>query len=137
MKKFKFNIQGNNYDVEINDVERNTAKVEVNGTCYIVELNQEVKKVKTPTLKRSAVKTQKDMPKMNSATFKIKAPLPGTIISVLVNEGAEVNVGDAVLIYEAMKMENKVLAEKKGMVKNIQVKPGDSILQEQLLLEIH
>ncbi len=137
MKKFKFNIQGNNYEVEINDVERNTAKVEVNGTCYVVELAHEVKKIKTPTLLRSTVKSQKDMPKMNSAIFKIKCPLPGTIVSVLVSEGAEVNVGDAVVIYEAMKMENKVLAEKKGIVKNIQVKAGDSILQEQLLLEIH
>ncbi|MCD6090519.1 MAG: biotin/lipoyl-binding protein [Bacteroidales bacterium] len=137
MKKFKFNIHGNNYNVEINDVERNTANVEVNGTCYIVELEHEVKKIKTPTLTRSAVKSQKDMPKMASATFKINCPLPGTIVSVLVSEGAEVDVGDALVIYEAMKMENKVLAEKKGIVRNIQVKAGDSILQEQLLLEIY
>ncbi len=137
MKKFKFKIQGNNYDVEINEVEGNTASVEVNGTCYKVELQQDVKTTKTPTLKRSAVKTDKDMPKLGSATFKVNCPLPGTIISVLVTEGTEVKIGDALVIYEAMKMENKVLAEKKGIVKNIQVKAGESILQEQLLLEIH
>lgn len=137
MKKFKFKIHGNNYDVEINDVEENTVSVEVNGTFYKVELGREVKTSKTPTLLRSTVKTQKDMPVVSSSNFKINCPLPGTIISVLVTEGAEVNVGDALVIYEAMKMENKVLAERKGIVKNIQVKAGDSILQEQLLLEIH
>ena len=51
MKKFSFTIRGSKYDVEIQDLEGNTAKVEVNGTAYEVEISKEVKTTKTPTLK--------------------------------------------------------------------------------------
>lgn len=137
MKKFKFNIQGNNYNVEIKNIEGSTAKVEVNGTCYKVQLDQEVKTTKTPKLVRSSVMTHKTLSKVESGAFKINCPLPGTIMSVNVAEGDTVKKGDTLLMYEAMKMENKVLAEKDGIVKNIRVKAGDSILQDELLLEIH
>lgn len=137
MKKFKFNIHGNNYNVEVKTVEGSTAKVEVNGTCYSVELEQEVKTTKTPKLMRAAVKTHKTLSKDESGAFKINCPLPGTIMTLNVSNGDTVKKGDTLLIYEAMKMENKVLAEKDGVVKNIRVKAGDSILQDELLLEIH
>jgi len=137
MKKFKFKIHGNNYNVEIKNVEGSTVKVEVNGTCYKVELEQEVKATKTPKLMRSSVKTHKPLNKVESGAFKINCPLPGTIMSVNVSNGDTVKKGDILLIYEAMKMENKVLAEKDGVIKNIRVKTGDSILQDELLLEIH
>jgi len=137
MKKFKFSIHGNKYNVEIKKVEGSTVKVEVNGTVYKVELEQDVKTTKTPKLMRSTIKTHKELPKKESGAFKVYSPLPGTIVSVMVNEGAEVSVGDPLLIYEAMKMENKVLAEKKGIAKNIVAKPGMSVLQNELLLEIH
>ncbi len=137
MKKFKFSIYGNKYNVEIKKVEGSTAKIEVNGTAYIVELEQEIKSTKTPKLLRSAVATHMELAKTESSAFKVYSPLPGTIINILVTEGAEVNKGDILLIYEAMKMENKVLAEKKGVVKNMTIKLGMSVLQNELLLEIH
>ncbi|MBN2236490.1 MAG: biotin/lipoyl-binding protein [Bacteroidales bacterium] len=137
MKKFKFSIYGNNYSVEIKKVEGNTAKVDVNGTVYKVELEQEVKTTKTPKLIRPAIKTHKELTKTESAAFKVNCPLPGTIVKVFVNENSEVKIGDVLLIYEAMKMENKILAEKQGIVKNIRVNAGESILQDELLLEIH
>lgn len=137
MKKFNFSIHGNKYLVEIKKVEGNTAKVEVNGTSYKVELEQEIKASKTPKLMRSAVPTHKELTKSESSAFKVFSPLPGTIMQVHCSENKEVNIGDLLLVYEAMKMENKVLAEKKGIVKNIKVKPGVNILQNDLLLEIH
>jgi biotin carboxyl carrier protein len=136
MKKFTFSIHGNEYEVEIKKVEGNTAKVEVNGTLYNVELQKEIVLSKTPQLMRSPISTHKVLEKVESAMFKVFSPLPGTIVKILVNEGAEVNIGDILLIYEAMKMENKILAEKKGIVKNMCVKAGDSILQNDLLFEI-
>ena len=50
MKKFDFNINGNDYQVNIKSVEGNIAKIEVNGTPYTVKLNQEVKVTKTPVI---------------------------------------------------------------------------------------
>lgn len=137
MKKFKFSIHGNKYNVEIKKVEGNVAKVEVNGTAYKVELEQDVKTTKTPKLVRPAIRTHKEITKSESQAFKVHCPLPGTIMQILVKDGDNVNTGDVLLIYEAMKMENKVLAEKPGVVKNIQVQIGDSVLQNDSLLEIH
>lgn len=55
MKKFKFTIRGNDYEVEILKYEDNVAKVEVNGTQYAVEVRSEVKQSKTPVLVRQEV----------------------------------------------------------------------------------
>lgn len=140
MKKFEFTISGNKYEVEIKDFEDKFAKIEVNGTSYKVELHQEVKTTKTPTLVRAEVPVKRSDSKIkksvSSGTAAIKAPLPGNIMQVMVNEGDEVSKGQKLLIYEAMKMENDVLAEKDGVVKSIKVRPGDSVLQGDVLLEI-
>ena len=53
--------------------------------------------------------------------------MQGTIVKVSVAEGDAVEVGQAIVILEAMKMENNVNAEKAGVVKSIKVKPGDSV----------
>jgi biotin carboxyl carrier protein len=137
MKKFKFTINGNKYDVEITDIEENVAKLEVNGTQYEVELHEEVKKTKTPTIVRSAVQNKKEIEKNESkAGSKIKAPLPGTILKVNVKVGDEVKKGDVLMVMEAMKMENNVLAETGGTIKALEVKEGDSCLQGDTLVEI-
>ena len=141
MKKFKFKIRGNSYDVEIKEFEDNLAKLEVNGTLYEVEVEQkETAKSKTPKLVRSQVQTKRSDSKIkktvSSKATQIKAPLPGNIFKILVKEGDEVQKGDKIMIMEAMKMENNVLAEKEGTVKSIKVSEGDSVLQNDVLAEI-
>lgn len=142
MKKFKFTIHGNNYEVEILGFEENIAKVEVNGTLYDVEVHKEIKTTKTPTLVRAEAPkpTRKEMkiPRQVTKTVNvaIKAPLPGTIIQVMVKEGDPVILGQRLLTMEAMKMENNVLSEKDGIIKTILVKPGDTVLQNDVLVEI-
>ncbi|MFP4605560.1 MAG: biotin/lipoyl-containing protein [Bacteroidales bacterium] len=141
MKKFKFKIRGNTYDVEIQEFEDNLAKIEVNGTLYEVEVEQkEVAKSKTPKLVRSDVQTKRTDSKIkksvSSRATQVKAPLPGNIFKMLVKEGDEVKKGDKLMIMEAMKMENNVLAEKDGKVASIKVKEGDSVLQNDILAEI-
>ncbi|HNW72710.1 MAG: biotin/lipoyl-binding protein [Bacteroidales bacterium] len=142
MKKFKFTINGNVYEVEIQGFEENIAKVEVNGTPYDVEIHRDLKMTKTPTLVRAEAPPPKGketrIPKVPSKTtnLAVKSPLPGTIISVLVKEGDKVSMGQKLLTMEAMKMENNVLAEKAGIVKSVLVKPGDTVLQNDILVEI-
>jgi len=142
MKKFKFTIHGNLYEVEILDFEENIAKVEVNGTVYDVEVHKDIKTTKTPTLVRKEeprpVGKETRIPRSatRTANIVIKAPLPGTIIQVLVKEGDTVTIGQKLLTMEAMKMENNVLAEKDGTVRSIKVKPGDTVLQNDVLVEI-
>lgn len=140
MKKFKFTIRGNAYDVEVKEEDGNICKVEVNGTSYEVEINKEIQKTKTPTLVRSSIPVQRKESKIkknvSSRATLIKAPLPGLILKINKQTGEEVKKGDTILIMEAMKMENNVLAEKDGFISAIKVKEGDNVLQNDILAEI-
>ncbi len=139
MKKFKFTISGNDYEVEVKKLESGTAKIEVNGTVYNVELHKDERATKTPILVRSAVAQPKGSHKISKSSdvlFKVKAPLPGNIMQVYVKVGDEVAKDDKLLMYEAMKMENKLLAEKGGIVKTIKVQAGDAVLQDDVLIEL-
>lgn len=137
MHKFKFTIRGNNYEVDVKKMEGNKAKIEVNGTCYEVELQKEATASKTPILKRSSIKHPEGsdkIKKMAEGQFKVKAPLPGNILQIFAKEGDEIKKGDKLLQYEAMKMENDMLAEKDGIVSKIQIAVGDSVLQDDVLM---
>jgi len=141
MKKFKFKINGQQFDVEVNDFEDQSTVVSVNGTNYEVEVEQEVQKTKTPTLVRKAVvnKPGEGAIKKKAATaggFKVNAPLPGSIFKMNVAVGDTVSEGDCLLVMEAMKMENNVLSEKAGTVSEIKVNVGDSVLQDDILIVI-
>ncbi|MBU2650683.1 MAG: biotin/lipoyl-binding protein [Bacteroidetes bacterium] len=139
MKRFKFSIRGHDYEVEVKSLEGNYAEIEVNGTVYEVELLREVSETKTPKLVRKPVVLEKgagEIKKDEVALFRVKAPLPGTIMHILVKPGDKVAKGDKLLIYEAMKMENNILAEKDGTIRSIKVTPGQNVLQDDILLEI-
>ncbi len=138
MKKFDFTVNGNKYNVEVKDFEDSLATIVVNGTTYEVEVRQEVKKTKTPKLVRKEVERKPGegaVPNKATGAGAIKAPLPGNIFKINVAVGDTVNKGDVLLIMEAMKMENNVLAEKAAVVKNIKVAVGDAVLQNDILIE--
>jgi len=137
MKNFKFTIKGHVYDVDILEIENNIAKVEVNGTVYEVEIHKEVKETKTPIIIRQNLPPSKEHKTLiTSQITKINAPLPGNIIQIFVKEGDNVEKEEKLLMMEAMKMENTILAEKSGIIKSINVISGDSVLQGDTLLEI-
>lgn len=139
MKTFKFTIRGNEYEAEIKSFDDRLAKIEINGTLYNVELEKTPKTSKTPVLVRKPVVVPPGAGKIErkqDKLYKVKAPLPGSIVNVFAGEGDEVKKGDKLLVYEAMKMENIVTAEKSGTVLSVKVKPGDSVLQDSVLMEI-
>ena len=67
---------------------------------------------------------------------RIKPPMPGKIVSIAVVEGAEVQPGQVLLILEAMKMQNEIVAPSAGTVKKIHVKPGQNVEGKDVLIEI-
>lgn len=139
MKKFDFIISGNKYQVEVKNFEDDLARIEVNGTLYDVQIHQEVKKAKTPKLVRKEVQRKPGegfITKKAAGGQTVKAPLPGNIFKILVKEGDVVAKGDVLLVMEAMKMENNVLAEKDGTVKSIKVAVGDAVLQNDVIIEM-
>lgn len=140
MKSYKLKIKGKSYEVNVNDLIDNSVKVEVNGVTYDVEIEHSPKSTKTPTLLRTPVPQEpaqsKVIKKAYSGGFLVKAPLPGTVLKVLVKEGDKVNKGDKMIVMEAMKMENNITAERDGVIKSIKVSPGTTVLQNDDLLEI-
>ncbi|MBQ9339859.1 MAG: biotin/lipoyl-binding protein [Paludibacteraceae bacterium] len=69
-----------------------------------------------------------------AAGFKVTSPLPGSVIKVLVTEGQTVKKGDTLLSLESMKMENAIMAEQDGTVKQICVSAGQNVMQDDLLI---
>ena len=141
MKKYKFKISGQVYEVEVGEFDGSNATVSVNGTPYEVEIQGEDKKAKTPVLARKPVvnkpgEGQIKKSESTGASFKINSPLPGTIKKVNISVGATIKEGDCLMVMEAMKMDNNIMAEKGGVVKNIKVKEGDAVLQGDTLVEI-
>ena len=66
----------------------------------------------------------------------VKAPLPGTINAINVKVGDKVNVGDVVIVLEAMKMQNNIEAESAGTVTSILVNQGDTVMEGATMLTI-
>lgn len=143
MKKYKYMINGNPYDVVVKQLTDEKAMVEVNGSEYQVNIIEEPRQHKTPQLIRPKAihDTEKAISKTQSGSRKatsglIKAPLPGLILEILVKEGDEVKVGQKLMKMEAMKMENDIQATRAGKISSIKVDVGDSVLEGDLLVEI-
>mgnify|MGYP001352384362 CR=1 FL=1 len=66
----------------------------------------------------------------------VKAPMPGKVLKVVVSEGDEVKKGDAILILEAMKMENVLKAEGDCTIKKVLVNTEESVEKNQILIEL-
>lgn len=138
MKQFKFKIRGSQYNVDIQDVNGKEVEVEVNGTHYLVTIDREVKQSKTPTIVRKKLPKQEKKPIGTGGSLKtIKAPLPGNIFKLNVKEGDKVKKGETLVILEAMKMENNILAEFDGVVNSVKIKEGDAVLQNDVLIELN
>jgi len=139
MKNYKFIINGNEYSVDIHNIENNTVHLEVNGTGFDVEIEQKVKTTKTPTLVRpdspGPIKPRIEK-KEGGAAFGMLSPLPGIIIDIYVKPGDIIKQGQKILSMEAMKMINQILSEKDGVVESIKVVSGQNVLQGETLIEI-
>jgi len=72
----------------------------------------------------------------DTGEFHLKAPMPGMVVSILVEDGQEVEQGQVMLILESMKMQNELKAPRAGTVSRIRVKPGESVEQRQTLLSV-
>ena len=159
MKTYKYKVQGVDYEVEIVDVEGKIARVNVNGIPFEIEMQKPINAAKHPALaatKRAssvapaeasaaAPAPQAAAPQPQQAAQPaaapgagnaLKAPLPGTINTINVKVGDKVNVGDVVLVLEAMKMQNNIEAETAGTVTSILVNPGDSVMEGAVMLTI-
>jgi biotin carboxyl carrier protein len=115
------------YMLDVIEKNQNHYTVMVNGVWHSFS-------VETPiSLKRRKYLEQQGE---GSSNVAIEAPMPGKIIDIMVEEGSEVKQGDAIIILEAMKMQNEISSHVSGMVTSISVKKNDSVMKDDVLIEI-
>ena len=146
MKEVAFKINGAEYKCAVEEIEAGKTKVTVNGKVYEVET--EAPKAAPvaakpaaapapapkPAAAPAAPKAEAKPAAAPAAGLQVKSPLPGSVIKVLVSEGQAVKKGDTLLTLESMKMENAIMAEADGTVKQIAVTPGQNVMQDDLLI---
>lgn len=108
-----------------------TYKVSVGEKEYIVKLEEVAEGT---TLEPTTSTIEKTATSGDAET--VEAPLQGTLMKINIASGQEVKAGDVVLIIEAMKLENEVVAPRDGVIEQVFVKEGDSVNAEDALYSL-
>ena len=103
--------------------------ITVNGTAYEVTVEENGVDVATTTTTNAAVANKKVAPKANGkqGSVKINSPMPGKILSIKANVGDKVKKGDVIMLLEAMKMENEIVASEDGVIASINIAVGNEV----------
>lgn len=137
MKEFSYKINGTPYRVVVTKSDNELVELEVNGTPYTVEVAPKTKKPKavvqrqnpqesTSTIPATPLVTRPSVP---TGKNTLQSPLPGIILDIRCKVGDAVKKGQTLMILEAMKMENNILANVNGKITEILVQKGDSVLE--------
>ena len=111
-------------------------KVQITGinltiTLFGVEFFLQVMRPKT-----WALYSHVQLPEVLPNNLVVKAPMPGILISMPISVGDRVKLGQPLLVIEAMKMENVLKAPTDGVVREVLVQPGDTLLRDQILVRL-
>jgi biotin carboxyl carrier protein len=158
MKKYEYLINGKPFVVEILSFDGRRGDVRVNSVAYSVEVPQGpaagAPVYATPSLSapppipaapprapeatpaRAPTPPPAAPPTRASSDSMVVAPMPGIILNIAVKEGDEVNAGDAILVLEAMKMENEIHAPRAGKIKKVHVSEGAEVQSGAALVEL-
>lgn len=146
--KLNVKIKDQTFEVEIDDLNARPILATVDGETFEVYPEEAVQPfvraaaapatipAPAPAAAAPAVVSRPAAPAAPvNASKALSAPLPGTVVAVLVKEGSEVKFGQELLTIEAMKMKNAIRATRDGKIAAIYVKEGDSVRHGQPLLE--
>ena len=146
-KKFKVTVDGETFEVEINEAGPQRVITQINKEDSKIEkpkvVETQAKKIHEKEITTTPTKTIKTEPisiktkdVSKSGASIVAAPLPGKVLSMNVKKGDAVKQGDLLLVIEAMKMENEILASENGKIKEIFVDSGDYVTTGQKLIEL-
>jgi glutaconyl-CoA/methylmalonyl-CoA decarboxylase subunit gamma len=148
---YKINVDNTDFVVEVGEITGEMAQVTVNGKSYKVIIgdydNSESSVVPLPVQTSAQepvippVSAKQDVPAPAARTApaeagSILAPIPGLILDIMVKVGDRVEAGDTVIIMEAMKMENNIVTDITGTVREINVQKGAQVNTGELIMII-
>ena len=116
MKNYRITVNGNVYDVEVEEVNGNESAPAAPAPAAAPK-----------AAKKSAKKNTKKTSGGKGGANKVNAPMPGKILAIKASEGDSVKKGDVIMVLEAMKMENDIVAICDGTIASIDTKEGASV----------
>jgi biotin carboxyl carrier protein len=117
-------LDGKSYEAFLNQTKSGT-EVMLRGQRYMVDIEDEGTR---------RLREVSGALKIQSGEIQLKAPMPGLIISIPVEEGQEVSKGENLIVLESMKMQNELKSPRKAKVTGVRVKPGDNVDQNDILI---
>lgn len=129
MRKFLINVNGTSYDVEVEEVRDGVTPAPAAPKTAPVAASAPAAPKAAPAAPKTAA--------VPAGATTVNAPMPGTILGIKVAPGDVVKKGTVLLILEAMKMENEIMAAGDGTVVSVAVSNGETVSTGQLLVALN
>ena len=143
-----FSVNGKTREWDIRKIQENLFHILYEGKSFEAELLRTDEETKTFFLKINnkpiELKVEDEYDRLlkklgmdkvlSKKVNELKAPMPGLVLRILVEEGQTIKQGDSLLVLEAMKMENVLKSAGDATIKNLKVKAGDKVEKNQLLV---
>ena len=125
--QYLFEWNGKQYNCELVSRDQNKAIIKVNGVEYKYGMESIFSYIRRGMINKDAKQIDQD---------NVLSPMPGKIVDIFLSEGDLVNEGEPILSLEAMKMQNEISAACTGVIRKIHVVAGQSVMKDDLLVEI-
>jgi biotin carboxyl carrier protein len=126
---YSFMVNQKIFQVELDFSNNGDIEIDLNGMNYQVQATNSTKKLLSKFIKYSGASS-------GAGIGNVKAPMPGLVVKIFVEEGMNVMIGDKLVIVEAMKMENVLKSTVSGIVKKVIAKEGNAVDKDALLIVI-
>jgi biotin carboxyl carrier protein len=130
--KYVVNVADKQYEVEIEDLNTRPVIARVDGQEFKVHPADKAKPASAP--KESKEFKPGDL-STGISSSELTAPLPGTVLEVFVKPGEYVEMGQVVLVIEAMKMKNSIRSTRAGTISEVLVSAGQTVAHKQMLVK--
>lgn len=134
MKKFLIKVNGNQYEVEVEEIREEGSAVQETPVQNTSQASSSASAANAPAAPKAEAPKKPAGP---AGSIKVTAPMPGTILRTNVNPGDSVKKGQVLVILEAMKMENEIVAPSDGTVATVDVTKGTSVNAGDVLVTLN
>ena len=134
--KYIVKVANKRYEVEIDDIYARPVIARVDGQEF--KVNPETEEVQAPPKEVKEFKpgeAPKPVSSPGISTSELTAPLPGVVTEIFVKSGETVEMGQVVLIIEAMKMKNSIRSTRAGTIAEVLVSAGQTVAHKQVLVK--